>query len=65
MPKVKDIRDFFHYMFYLIGVKDEPPEFDRFSYKHKMEYGALIAGTILMSTLNCSLAWTHPFRLCR
>ena len=49
LPRFKDARDFANNFLYYFGVKKEPPEFDRFCYKHKMEYGALIAGTILMS----------------
>jgi formate dehydrogenase gamma subunit len=60
MIKKKDIPDFFHNMLYLIGVKDEPPEFGRFSYKHKMEYAALIAGTTLMSITGLIL-WSEFF----
>jgi cytochrome b subunit of formate dehydrogenase len=60
MPRIRDITDFFYYMLYLIGLKDEPPEFDRFSYKHKMEYGALIAGTTLMSTSGIIL-WSEYY----
>jgi formate dehydrogenase subunit gamma len=47
-------------MLYLVGLKDQPPEFDRFSYKHKMEYGALIAGTSLM-TISGIILWSEYF----
>jgi cytochrome b subunit of formate dehydrogenase len=50
LPRFKDAKDFVNNFLYYFGVKEEPPEFDRFCYKHKMEYGALIAGTILMAT---------------
>ncbi|MCG6972431.1 MAG: cytochrome b/b6 domain-containing protein [Desulfobacterales bacterium] len=60
MPKVKDINDFGGNMLYLIGFRDEPPEFDRFSYKHKLEYGALIAGMTLMSVSGIIL-WSEYF----
>jgi cytochrome b subunit of formate dehydrogenase len=49
MIKKNDLKEFFDNMLYLIEVKDHPPEFDRFSYKHKAEYMALIVGTTLMS----------------
>lgn len=58
IPGIKDIRDFLHNMLYYIGVKDQPPEFARFSYKHKAEYGALIAGTTLMS-LTGLILWSE------
>ena len=58
LPRPKDLFDLIHNMLYFINVKKEPPEFDRFSYKHKMEYGALIAGTTLMS-LTGLLLWSE------
>jgi len=56
----KDIADLIHNILYLLGVKREPPEFDRFSYKHKIEYSALIAGTTLMSVTGI-LLWTESY----
>jgi len=49
LPRVKDLKDMVHNLLYYLNIKEEPPEFDRFNYKHKMEYGALIAGSTLMS----------------
>ena len=49
LPKMKDAYDLIHNIQYYLGFKSSPPEFDRFNYKHKMEYGALIAGSTLMS----------------
>lgn len=49
IPTLKDFKDFFYNMLYLIEVKDQPPEFDRFSYKHKAEVMALIVGTGIMA----------------
>ena len=43
---------------YYLGFEDSPPEFDRFSYKHKLEYGALFAGTTLMSVTGV-IMWTE------
>ncbi len=60
MPRPKDMKEFFHNMVYYIGVKDHPPAFDRFCYKHKMEYLALIAGTTLMSVTGIIL-WSEFF----
>jgi cytochrome b subunit of formate dehydrogenase len=58
LPRPKDLKDFIHNLLYFINVKKEPPEFDRFSYKHKMEYGALILGTTLMSATGL-LLWSE------
>ncbi len=60
MPRIRDIRDFFYNMLYLSGFKDRPPEFDRFSYKHKMEYAGLIAGTSLMA-ISGIILWFEYF----
>ena len=58
IPTFQDAKDFVSNMLYLLGVKDKKPEFDRFSYKHKFEYIALIAGTTLMSITGIIL-WTE------
>jgi len=60
MPIPKDLKDFIHNMLYYVGIRKTPPEFDRFSYKHKAEYGALIVGTVLMSASGVIL-WTEFF----
>lgn len=60
IPTPKDLKDFIHNMLYLVGIKNGPPEFDRFSYKHKAEYGALIAGTFLMSASGVIL-WSEYY----
>jgi len=60
IPNIQDAKDFIQNMLYLIGKKDHPPEFDRFSYKHKAEYGALIVGTTLMSATGLIL-WSEYF----
>jgi len=57
-PKPRDLKDMIFNIFYYLGFKKEPPEFDRFSYKQKIEYFALIAGSTLMS-LSGLLLWTE------
>ena len=49
LPRLKDLMDLVHNLLFFIGMRKAPPEFDRFSYMHKMEYGALVVGTTLMS----------------
>lgn len=49
LPRLKDLIDLVHNLMFFIGMRKAPPEFDRFSYMHKMEYGALVVGTTLMS----------------
>ena len=58
LPRIKDITDMISNIRYYLGLEDNPPEFDRFSYKHKLEYGALFAGTTLMSVTGV-LMWTE------
>jgi cytochrome b subunit of formate dehydrogenase len=58
LPRFKDAKDLIYNFLFFINIKKAPPEFDRFSYMHKMEYGALIVGTTLMS-LTGLLLWTE------
>ena len=58
LPRIKDITDMISNIRYYLGLEDTPPEFDRFSYKHKLEYGALFAGTTLMSVTGV-IMWTE------
>ncbi len=58
IPSLKDVNDFVDNIKYYLGKKDTPPEFDRFNYKHKMEYSALVAGNVLMSVSGLIL-WTE------
>ena len=58
LPRLKDLKDLRDVFLYYFSVKNKPPEFDRFCYKHKLEYGALIAGTLIMSLTGLML-WTQ------
>ena len=58
LPRPKDLMDMINNMLYYAGFKKEPPEFDRFCYKHKLEYFALIAGIIIVSVTGL-LLWTE------
>ena len=58
LPRLKDLKDMRDNFFYYINIKKEPPEFDRFCYKHKIEYGALIAGTTIVSVTGLIL-WSQ------
>jgi cytochrome b subunit of formate dehydrogenase len=59
-PTFQDAGDMFHAFKYYVGWEKTPPAFDRFSYRHKLEYGALIAGTTIMS-ITGMLLWTESF----
>jgi cytochrome b subunit of formate dehydrogenase len=58
LPRFKDLKDMRDNFLYYINLRKEPPEFDRFCYKHKIEYGALIAGTTIVSMTGLIL-WTQ------
>ena len=58
LPKPKDAFDLANNLMYYLNIRKEPPAFDRFSYKEKAEYWALIAGTTLMSITGI-LLWTE------
>jgi formate dehydrogenase gamma subunit len=58
LPRLKDLKDALHSALYLIGMKHDLPEFDRFNYKHKVEYWALISGSTIMSITGV-LLWTQ------
>ena len=60
LPRIKDLTDMIRNIRYYLGLRDTPPEFDRFCYKHKMEYLALFAGTTLMSITGL-LMWAESF----
>lgn len=58
LPRFKDLNDVYGTMLYYLGVRKNPPDYDRFYYKQKLEYGALIAGATLMSVTGL-LLWTE------
>ncbi|MGH9423983.1 MAG: cytochrome b/b6 domain-containing protein, partial [Thermoanaerobaculia bacterium] len=47
-PGLKDLRDLFHNLAYYAGLSKTRPAFSRFNYAEKIEYWALIWGTIVM-----------------
>ena len=49
LPRIKDIKDIIGNLLYFVGLRSEPPRFERFDYREKAEYWALIAGTIIIS----------------
>ncbi|MBW1878343.1 MAG: cytochrome b/b6 domain-containing protein [Deltaproteobacteria bacterium] len=58
LPRRKDATDVVQNMSYYLGMREHPPEFDRFSYQAKLEYYLLITGTTLMS-LSGVVLWTE------
>lgn len=62
IPTLQDIRNLPQMISYNLGLTEEHPRFDRFSYVEKMEYWALIWGTIIMVTTGLAL-WAKTFVL--
>ena len=60
LPRPRDLKDMIANMKYYLGLVDSPPQFDRFCYKHKMEYMALFIGTGLMSITGVFM-WAESF----
>lgn len=60
LPRLRDLTDMILNIRYYLGLRNGPPEFDRFCYKHKLEYLALFAGTALMSITGL-LMWSESF----
>jgi cytochrome b subunit of formate dehydrogenase len=58
LPRLKDLRDMRDNFLYFLNINKQPPEFDRFCYKHKIEYAALVVGTTVM-TVTGLLLWTQ------
>ncbi len=63
IPTKKDAIDIVQNISYFLGKRDEPPKFDRFDYKEKMEYLALVAGTIIVSVTGIILWFNTHFSL--
>jgi len=58
IPTLKDVYDIIHTMQYYFGFRDHPPDCERFDYREKAEYLALVAGTIIISVTGIFL-WTE------
>ena len=45
---LKDIRDVYHHLKYLIGKRPDPPQFGRYSYLEKLDYFMVAIGVLVM-----------------
>lgn len=54
-PRVRDIKDVFANLLYLVGLRTTKPQFARFGYVEKMEYWAVIWGTIIMGATGLAI----------
>jgi formate dehydrogenase subunit gamma len=48
LPRLQDVRDGLSSVAYLSGLRPEKPQFDRYDFKQKVEYWALIWGLLVM-----------------
>jgi formate dehydrogenase gamma subunit len=60
LPRKKDIREFKESVLYLTGKEIDKPKFGRFSYIEKMEYWAVVWGTVIMGATGFVL-WFKDF----
>jgi formate dehydrogenase gamma subunit len=49
LPRIEDGKEVLQNIGYLLGLRSDPPRFDRFSYIEKAEYWALIWGSVVMA----------------
>ena len=54
-PQIKDVRDLIGFLRYLFGLSPAKPQVARFGYAEKMEYWAVIWGTIIMGVTGLML----------
>jgi len=54
-PMLEDVRDFWNNLRYHLGLTDAKPAFGRFTYAEKVEYWALVWGTIVMAVTGIML----------
>jgi cytochrome b subunit of formate dehydrogenase len=48
-PRLRDAGDAFRLVFFNLGLARSRPRFDRFSYQEKLEYWAVVWGTVVMA----------------
>ncbi len=59
-PMIEDVGDFWNNLRYHLGLTDKKPAFGRFTYAEKVEYWALVWGTIVMAVTGIML-WAKIF----
>ncbi len=62
LPEKKDMQDLIKNIAYNFGLRSQPPEFGHFSYIEKVEYFALIWGTVIMAVTGLML-WFQELTL--
>ncbi len=59
VPNFKDVTDLMHNMQYLLGLRKDPPRYDRYSYKEKFDYWAVFWGMAIMGGSGLMLWFPH------
>ena len=62
LPTLRDAREAWENVKYLLGRRAEPPAYDHFSYIEKLEYWALVWGTVVMGVTG-ALLWFENLTL--
>jgi cytochrome b subunit of formate dehydrogenase len=55
LPRLQDVRDFKQMVRYYLGASHQSPAFARFSYAEKVEYWALVWGSVVMTVTGFAL----------
>jgi cytochrome b subunit of formate dehydrogenase len=55
MPGLNDLRDAWHHMLYLLQLRKEGPQYDRYTYLEKFEYLSIFWGMVVMGLTGFSL----------
>jgi len=61
IPKLKDVKDFRDQVRFNLGVGDQPPAMGRYTFAEKLEYLALVWGTVLMVATGLMLLYPVRF----
>lgn len=59
LPVPKDAIDLFQNIRYFLGLNDQPPKFDRYSYKEKFDYWAVFWGMFIMGGSGLMMWFPH------
>lgn len=57
VPRLEDFKLFFQHLAYLVGRRDEPPKFGKFTWWEKFEFWAVVWGTMVMGLSGLTLAF--------
>jgi formate dehydrogenase subunit gamma len=55
MPGPNDVRDAWHHVLYLMQIRKQPPQYDRYTYLEKFEYLSIIWGMVIMGGTGLAL----------